>query len=101
MPHIVCGAKNCAYNRENTCGLPDVHVAGQTAKKPAGTCCADFCTDPRCVAPHPSEFARVECAAELCRHNANGKCDAGCIDIGGRRAECSEDTECDTFIRKS
>ncbi|MBR3692660.1 MAG: DUF1540 domain-containing protein [Clostridia bacterium] len=100
MPRITCSAKSCAYNRDRTCGLPDVHVSGAEARRPAATSCADFCTDGRCVAPHPEAFARVACTAGECRHNGGGRCEAGAIDIGGSAAVCSGETECDTFIRR-
>ena len=99
MPFVSCNANGCIYNCDRQCGLDDLRVSGEEAMRSGGTCCDSFRADGCCEDPHPDEFSSVACSAGHCRHNHDGMCEAGSIDISGKTARCSDQTACASFCK--
>lgn len=102
MPVLDCSVRTCYYNKENSCCLDAIKVEGTTAEVSSATECSSFkertgesLTNGCCGSP--SCKLSVDCMAEKCMFNSGHSCTAKHIDISGRNAHRSEDTECDSF----
>lgn len=104
MAQLVCGAKNCCYNKEQLCCKGDIMVAGKHAECSENTCCESFYrqkTDTFSSSiSHPSATISIDCEALKCRYNVNYRCQAKQVDIRGSQAENATQTSCATFCEQ-
>ena len=105
MTELKCNVIHCASNRDNCCCRPEIQVDGKHAQDCCETCCASF-TKIQDGATNTMDYSRpnqtmpIRCAAENCKYNEQGKCDAKAICMGGTEARCQSQTECTTFCCK-
>ena len=102
MPILECSVKTCTHNADNKCQLDSIKIEGRSAESTDGTLCSSFklrkgdsfSNKCECL---PSERSEIVCEAVKCTYNADLKCHAQSIDVCGRNACVSGETECATF----
>ncbi len=103
MPNLNCSVHNCSYNRDNNCSLAAIHVGGQEATRPQLTCCENFISTEYTNSnevhqPYPQ--VDIECKAVDCIYNYEKRCAAKEVQIGGKEACSTQDTDCVTFCSR-
>lgn len=102
MPVLTCAATTCIYNKDKLCSKGDIQVTGKEATYPDATSCGSFvergssasnAIDSGCGC----STIDVRCAACKCIFNKDEKCSADEIEIEGRNACESNETECGSF----
>ena len=106
MAELKCAAENCAYNEQNLCSKGDIMVGGRQACESEETCCESFLQGRegrdvfKSALNHPSKVISIDCEAVKCVYNSNYKCVADHVDITGKGADKSKETNCATFVEK-
>lgn len=104
MAMLTCGVATCSYNQDCYCCKGDIMVGGKGAHDCDGTCCDSFrnqSTDHfKSAVEHPSKIISIDCEASNCVYNANYKCHAQNVKIGGCSACDCKETSCATFKEK-
>lgn len=104
MTELRCTVQTCVHNKNEYCALNSITVGGSTAKKADDTCCDSFQerkgdTFSNSVG-QASLNTRVDCKATDCKYNTQQKCHADKINVEGRCACSTGETECATFAMK-
>lgn len=105
MAKLSCGALNCSYNKDRYCSKGDIMVSGKHANVSNDTSCDSFhrrmSTESYSNAIiHPSEVISIDCEVDKCLYNDKYRCTAKHVDIKGKNADVSTETNCDTFKQK-
>lgn len=101
MTKLGCNVTNCLHNADNCCCKCAIVVEGQDAKKKCDTCCGSFDENKdgsfRNMFKTPENRLEVNCEAATCIYNDNRFCSAEHINISGKNANTSGQTECASF----
>ena len=104
MPELNCGVSTCTHYNSGYCCKEAILVEGREAKKPAYTNCESYYPESEgcensidCENEEPQQVIEVACKAENCVYNGNLECTASHIEIGGSKADSTDETECSTF----
>ncbi len=104
MTQLDCTVTNCLYNKDCLCSKGDIIIGGNHAARSSDTCCESFRPGGSAAVNSTgtaSTTVDIDCEAIRCIHNADCKCSASHIGIGGgNRAVCRTDTECADFMCK-
>ncbi len=102
MPILECGVKTCTHNADNKCCLDSIKIEGRNANTTDGTLCSSFKLRrdgamSNKIETVPSETSKILCEAVQCMYNEDCMCHAKGIDVCGKNACVSGETECATF----
>ena len=105
MTELGCGVKTCIYNESNLCCRQEIKVNGSSAHNSSATFCDSFKEQKsdkvnNASCGEPEKATDIICEAVNCRYNENMKCAAKHVDVTGRNARVSDETECATFINR-
>lgn len=107
MPILNCTVVNCHFNEDNLCCLEGIKVEGKHADTSEDTACGSFegrARDRYTSAVekygYPEKKSDIDCKAVQCNYNDDCKCRAKEIQVSGKNASDSRETECSTFIEK-
>lgn len=113
MPKLKCDVRSCIYNADLCCCRSVIKVVDEEARTSDETACSSFHRRKRESSSHQiyltefatidgiNQFVSIECESRRCAYNLKGICTAEHVMIsGGPKAGKSQETLCDTFIRK-
>ena len=103
MTELRCTVQTCAHNKNQYCSLNAITVGGSTAKHSTETSCDSFKERKgdsfSNSTGEASPTSNIHCKAEECKFNNQCKCHAGKINVEGRNACSTNETECATFVK--
>lgn len=101
MPILECSVKTCTHNADNKCCLDSIKIEGRSANTTDGTLCSSFTLRKEGATNKaetvPSSTSKIMCEAVKCQYNEDCVCQAKGVDVCGRNACVSGETECATF----
>ena len=104
MTRLDCNVTTCLHNADNCCCKNAIIVEGQDANKRCDTCCGSYDENKdgsfRNMFKTPENRLEVVCEAVNCIYNEDRRCSAEHIDISGKNASASRETECASFKAK-
>lgn len=105
MNDLSCKVTTCSYNGDDKCKKGSIKVEGPNADSKSATCCSSFAEEGRDKASsecncEPKKSTNILCDAIKCMYNEARSCVAKHVDVIGKNAMVSSETECETFCAR-